>query len=142
MSNTGFILPYQSSSLQGDYGVKKLAPGDCPLVDIVALHGLNGHYELSWTHEKSNILWLRDLLPKAIPRARILTYGYDGNTHGRPQLSYQTIYDLSETFIAKLVMFRKATRTLKRPIIFIAHSLGGIILKSVCMHPVEHNSYN
>ena len=54
------------------------------------------------------MLWLKDLLPDEISSARILTYGYDARTRGE-LLSKQTLYDQAETFIAKLVLFRKTT---------------------------------
>jgi len=44
-------------------------------VDIVAIHGLNGHRERTWTHG-SGTFWLRDLLPEELPGARVFTYGY------------------------------------------------------------------
>ena len=44
---------------------------------IVAVHGLGGHAMNTWTHAETEKLWLRDLLPLAIPNARIMTFGYD-----------------------------------------------------------------
>jgi hypothetical protein len=75
---------------------------------IVAIHGLDGHREDSWTAE-NGVLWLRDLLVDEVPPARILTYGYDANTRGKEQLTSQTLYDHAETFVAKLVLFRNKT---------------------------------
>jgi hypothetical protein len=45
---------------------------------IVAVHGLGGHREKSWTYEKDEerVLWLRDFLPIYVPDARIVTFGY------------------------------------------------------------------
>ncbi|CCA68763.1 hypothetical protein PIIN_02625 [Serendipita indica DSM 11827] len=101
----------------------------CPDDAIVAIHGLDGHRERSWTHEKdeSQILWLRDLLPSDVPNARILVYGYDANTHDSTCVSTQTIYRHSESFAKALVRIRHAAP--RRPLIFVAHSLGGIVLK-------------
>jgi len=44
-------------------------------VDVIAVHGLNGDAFTTWTHE-NGILWLRDLLPTALPGSRVFTYGY------------------------------------------------------------------
>ncbi|KAF8514361.1 hypothetical protein BU17DRAFT_52637 [Hysterangium stoloniferum] len=109
-------------------GLKELYCGDNPIVDIVAIHGLDGHRERSWTGENGK-LWLRDFLPKKMPCCRILTYGYDANTHGCSQFSSETIEDHGETLISKLVLLRRGSNSLERAIIFIAHSLGGVILK-------------
>ena len=73
---------------------------------------MDGHREKSWTAE-NGVLWLRDLLVHEIPPARILTYGYDADTRGKEQLTSQTMYDHAETFVAKLVLFRKKTNVCK-----------------------------
>ncbi|KAF8526934.1 hypothetical protein BU17DRAFT_82396 [Hysterangium stoloniferum] len=128
-------------------GFKVLVEGDSPVVDIVAIHGLDGDRERSWTAE-NDTLWLRDFLPDDVPNARILTYGYDSATRGRMQLSDRTIHDHAEDLINKLVMHRRGIDTQNRPIIFVAHSLGGIVLKFALIvangahdqHRVEHKS--
>ncbi|CAN9334975.1 unnamed protein product, partial [Alternaria alternata] len=76
---------------------------------IVAVHGLNGHREKTWT-TSGGVNWLRELLPHDLPNARILSWGYDANTQ---QLAQQTS---------------------KRPIMFVAHRLGGIVVKSALIH--------
>lgn len=44
-------------------------------VDIVAIHGLMGDLRTTW--ETDGVLWLRDLLPKDLPEARVFSYGYN-----------------------------------------------------------------
>jgi hypothetical protein len=44
---------------------------------IVAIHGLNGDMTRTWTDPESKTVWLRDLLPAAVPRSRIYSFGYD-----------------------------------------------------------------
>ncbi|KIM79568.1 hypothetical protein PILCRDRAFT_74296, partial [Piloderma croceum F 1598] len=97
---------------------------------IVAIHGLDGHLEKSWTAD-NGMLWLRDLLPKELRHARILTYGYDSYTRGRDRLANESIHDLANDLLSSLATRRRISNTEWRPIIFVAHSLGGIILKSV-----------
>ena len=43
--------------------------------DIVFVHGLNGDWARTWTHENGTF-WPKDLLPHAMPGARIFSYGY------------------------------------------------------------------
>ncbi|KAF8526913.1 hypothetical protein BU17DRAFT_40230, partial [Hysterangium stoloniferum] len=111
-------------------GLKELAPGDSPVVDIVTIHGLDGDRELSWTAH-DGVLWLKDLLPADIPDARIFTYGYDAATSEGPQLSKLTIHDHAEQLINKVVKERESDNTSSRPIIFIAYGMGGIVWKFV-----------
>ncbi|KAF8508591.1 hypothetical protein BU17DRAFT_6886, partial [Hysterangium stoloniferum] len=40
---------------------------------IVAMRGLDAHREASFTAD-NGVLWRRDLLPEALPSAKILTY--------------------------------------------------------------------
>ena len=44
-------------------------------LDIVALHGINGHPYKTWTHENGKF-WLRDFVPKGLPGARVFSFGY------------------------------------------------------------------
>ena len=111
---------------------------DQPLYSIVAIHGLNGHREKTWTFEgrgkTSDVLWLRDLLPSIIPNTRIWTWGYDSRTrsksHGE-QLTIKSLYDHGRELVFDLDGERRATNSHRRPIIFVVHSLGGIVVKSV-----------
>jgi len=43
----------------------------------VAVHGLGGDAVDTWTHPKSKAFWLKDFLPRQIPDARIMTFGYN-----------------------------------------------------------------
>lgn len=78
---------------------------------IVAVHGLNGHREKTWT--LNDINWLRDLLPTVIPNARILSWGYDANTHSTSPISAQYLYDHARTLVSDLVLERKLTKVLE-----------------------------
>ncbi|KAH4334341.1 hypothetical protein HBH98_243290 [Parastagonospora nodorum] len=115
------------------YGLQVVCEGTNPIVDIVAVHGLNGHCEKTWT-AGNGVNWLRDLLPHDLPNARILSWGYDANTHSSSRVSCQYLFDHARTQVSDLCLEREVTQTSKRPIIFVAHSLGGIIVKSALIH--------
>jgi hypothetical protein len=46
-------------------------------VDIVLVHGLNGHPRDTWTAD-NGVFWPSQLLPQSL-QARVLVYGYDGD---------------------------------------------------------------
>ncbi|KAI1749172.1 hypothetical protein F4782DRAFT_514798 [Xylaria castorea] len=79
----------------------------------------------------SGTYWPQDLLPLTVADARILTFGYD--THIRHALAGQTsqnsVYDISWDFLVGLEAQRK--EYFSRPIVFIVHSLGGIVVKEM-----------
>jgi hypothetical protein len=99
---------------------------------FVAVHGLSPlknpkHAEDTWTAKSSKKMWLRDFLPHKVPNCRILLFGYNSNA----VLSASTagVQDHGETLFSRLIRERKDA--LDRPIIFICHSLGGLIVKRV-----------
>jgi hypothetical protein len=124
-----FLRMRRRRSEKQAFGFITLTPeenGNNQVVDIVAVHGFNGHREKTWTAD-NGINWLKDLLPKQITNARILSYGYDATTHGFG--SQQSLHNHGMSLLVDLSLLRRSTNTEKRPIIFIAYSLGGIICK-------------
>ena len=67
----------------------------------MAVHGLAGDAIDTWTHPKSNALWLKDFLPKQIPDARILSFGY--NAAAAFSESTAEVIDHAKSLLASLV---------------------------------------
>ncbi|KAM0228216.1 hypothetical protein ACHAPO_010864, partial [Fusarium lateritium] len=93
------------------------------IVDIVAIHGLNGHYYKTWSTSSTNgsrLNWLEDMLPERIPNARIMSYGYNANV----QFSKSTagIGDFVEGLLSDLI-------------------LGGIVFKQALVRARERDRY-
>jgi hypothetical protein len=98
------------------------------VISIIAIHGLNTtntrlHAEATWT--SNDKLWLRDFLPSSLPNARILLFGYNAN------IAFETstagVLEQAKNLL-NLIKLARINNT-DRPIVFIAHSLGGIIVK-------------
>ena len=80
----------------------------CPRWAIVkppiAIHGLGGHRMHSF--EGSNrINWLRDFLPKRLPRSRIFTYGYDSSRAAE----YTDVQGYARNLVIRLALKRLTT---------------------------------
>ncbi|KAJ5626433.1 hypothetical protein N7528_003860 [Penicillium herquei] len=112
--------------------------GETPTVDIVFVHGLNGHPHDSWTSKVTDCFWPVDLLPEVLTpplRPRILTYGYNANvaafTDGPPG---DSIISHAETLLSTLVSNRNLSGCSDRPIIFVCHSLGGLVVKRALIY--------
>ena len=105
------------------------------LHSIVAVHGLYEGALDTWTDPESGILWLRDLFPHEKSRARVLTYGYNAESLTSPgEGGNDRIFSLATTFIAELVAERQDLQAFSRPIIFICHGFGGILVKRALVH--------
>ncbi|KAK8130582.1 hypothetical protein PG999_002962 [Apiospora kogelbergensis] len=95
-------------------------------LDIIAVHGLNGKAFKTWTEKDK--MWLADFLPVDIPYARIFTYGYNSGVAFTGSAS--RIDDYSRTLLERLMAKRRQFSPLeKRPLIFVCHSLGGVVVK-------------
>lgn len=101
------------------------------IVDCVAVTGLNAHAFGSFKARGGSFMWLRDKLPDDFQRARIFTYGYDTQLVGSD--SFQSISDLATSFCHTLHAMRSQPGGRRRSLVIMAHSLGGILVKQVCI---------
>ena len=99
---------------------------------IVAVHGLGGHWRQTWTGNSSQN-WLKDFLPFQLQdagiTARVLSFGYDSDTAFSKAVT--DIDDVAAMLLDRLTGERQTPEEKSRAIIFIAHSLGGIVVKKV-----------
>ncbi|KAI9462631.1 fungal fruit body lectin-domain-containing protein [Russula earlei] len=116
-------------------GFTVVAGGSNSDLHIVAIHGLNGHAFDSWTVD--DVMWLRDLLPAQVPDARVLLYGYNANII--QDASRSRIQEHARLFIKLL---QGLAEIQKRRIIFICHSLGGLVLKQALVFIRNENVYS
>ncbi|TGO85470.1 hypothetical protein BPOR_0393g00010 [Botrytis porri] len=109
-------------------------------VDIVFVHGLEGAATAGFleNEEGPEKLWLYDLLPKSLPTARILTFGYQSDAISLINSRGSVISTYTKSLLESLTAFRvphqEASLSLSRvapsrPLVFLAHSLGGLVVQ-------------
>ena len=78
---------------------------------------------------RTEVYWPRDLLPRTAPDARVLTYGYDTKIRhfAVGPVSQNTVYDHGWNFLCAVEEVRRNEPL--RPLLLVAHSLGGLVLK-------------
>jgi pimeloyl-ACP methyl ester carboxylesterase len=112
---------------------------------LVFVHGLNplnnqNHAFDTWTHE-NGVFWPADLLGEDLPHARIWVYGYNS------QVAYEAeearIKDHANVLLDRLQRQRRnASQSDSLPIIFIGHSLGGLVIKQALLNARDNRSYS
>ncbi|KAI8623278.1 hypothetical protein F5Y19DRAFT_390190 [Xylariaceae sp. FL1651] len=118
---------------------KSLNKTRTPSVDLVLVHGLNGGYTNTWTCTTggSDVVWPKDLLPKVQPRTRVLSFGYSGDIYENPSTS--GIRDIARSLLSSLKLRRHSDGN--GPIVFLAHCLGGLIVKQALSFANNEDEY-
>lgn len=93
---------------------------------VVFVHGLAGDLTKTWTHP-SGVQWPRHLLKVERPLTRVMAYGYDGSTYDTGSVA--GIRQHARTLLERVVGQRDDDWAESRPVIFVAHCLGGLIVK-------------
>lgn len=79
--------------------------------------------------DSPGVYWPADLLPSDAPNSRILTWGYDSwVTKGYGNTSRNNIFSHARDLIFEY----SRNRPKDRKVIFVVHSLGGLVVKEVC----------
>ncbi|KAF8541138.1 hypothetical protein BDD12DRAFT_791145, partial [Trichophaea hybrida] len=85
-------------------------------------------------------MWLQDFLPQDIKNIRIMTYGYNTNLFGTNAGHYK-ILDHQRDLIEQLDSARSSPEEKIRPIIFLGHSFGGILILSTLLQSRNQSLY-
>ncbi|KAI0869581.1 hypothetical protein GGS24DRAFT_478422 [Hypoxylon argillaceum] len=144
-----------------DLGFSTIWSPETANIDIVFVHGLQGHPERTWTYSGNPhrhvqrrsftdrllrrspgsvveqgasvdpVYWPRDLLTASddFAHSRILVWGYDTHVVGQffSASDQQNISQHGNNLLIALQQERKEDPN--RPLLFVAHSLGGIVVK-------------
>jgi hypothetical protein len=80
---------------------------------------------------------LKDFLPSQLPNARILLFGYNSNVAF--ETSIAGVREQAVNLLNRLASKREDVE--ERPIIFVAHSLGGIVVKRALVEAKLDDTY-
>ncbi|KAH7190862.1 hypothetical protein DER44DRAFT_707818 [Fusarium oxysporum] len=97
-------------------------------VDICAVHGLGGNAIDTWTANNGR-MWLIDFLPVSnhFKGSRIMTFGFDSDLTDRSTV--MELENWAETLLLSLNEVRTTDKEKTRPLLFVSHSLGGLVVR-------------
>lgn len=93
------------------------------------------------------MFWPTDLLPASLrtEHANVLVYGYNADVYSSRNdrsASNNFIHHHAQTLVTNLAHYRKSEGTLKNPMIWVAHSLGGILTKRALLYSNDVRTTN
>ncbi|KAL3951979.1 hypothetical protein ACCO45_006296 [Purpureocillium lilacinum] len=111
----------------------------CPVATVVFVHGLGGHPVKTWRHPSGqDTFWPQCWLPKepGLETVRVCIFGYAAEFATTKENIF-TIADFAKRAIFDLMTSGMADS----PIIFVAHSMGGLVAKKAYMLALQDNKY-
>ncbi|KAI0420527.1 hypothetical protein F5X98DRAFT_30419 [Xylaria grammica] len=101
-------------------------PGKDANIDIVFLPRFGAQGLSGWTakDQGNDVIWPKDFLTADIPKARILAYGYHADANFWD-------YKTDASHLCGQLKQQRSGDSAPRPIVFVAHSLGGILAAQV-----------
>ncbi|KAI5850563.1 hypothetical protein DFP73DRAFT_238567 [Morchella snyderi] len=128
-----FLQCWRGASIDNTfYGFTTLfaGKGERIIADIIAVTGLSAHAYGSWKgRDGHKEMWLHDFLPQKFPDCRIMIHGYESDIIQSSGIN--RLEDYVNEFLEELDKKRPTSEEKRRPIIFIGHSLGGLIVTHV-----------
>eukprot|EP00241_Pyramimonas_parkeae_P006130 CAMPEP_0114241166 /NCGR_PEP_ID=MMETSP0058-20121206/9491_1 /TAXON_ID=36894 /ORGANISM="Pyramimonas parkeae, CCMP726" /LENGTH=398 /DNA_ID=CAMNT_0001353681 /DNA_START=10 /DNA_END=1206 /DNA_ORIENTATION=+ len=133
MTGIDMVAPNRSIEEAGNTSNSAATMSAPPVMDVVFVHGLRGGAFSTWRlspppggKEDFNTCWPADFLAPDMPDARLLSVSYKTRftDWGGYTLSLQ---DLSLHVLARL----RAAGVGSRPVVFVTHSLGGLVVKQM-----------
>ncbi|KAL9093906.1 MAG: hypothetical protein Q9165_003829 [Trypethelium subeluteriae] len=124
------------------YGLQLVtdAPQPAPNgIDIVFVHGLGGNARRKWSWKRDeSLFWPKWLVDEENCSAfRIFTFGY--NSNWRSLASNLNITDFAKELLLQLLAFDEGS--VRRKIVFVAHSLGGLVVKKAYILGKQESHY-
>uniref|UniRef100_A0A8H7NIQ7 GPI inositol-deacylase n=1 Tax=Bionectria ochroleuca TaxID=29856 RepID=A0A8H7NIQ7_BIOOC len=151
------VFQHRESDDKGDPSERDREPiglelwyeGQNAQVDIIFIHGLMGNRNKTWqaTGSSGSKLdpWPKALLPAKLPKSRIFTFGYDAKVTDTKEfmgkVSAKTLRDHAAELIYSICHQRRASVSSDRSLIFVCHSLGGLVCKEGLLFANQRSDY-
>ncbi|KAF8425285.1 WD40-repeat-containing domain protein [Tirmania nivea] len=125
-----------SHKLPGRLGLTVIHEPTSRNLDIVFVHGLGGGSRKTWCYDRNPKIfwpeWLRDI--PELSHARISTFGYNADIIANTRTTQANVESFAKELLHCLSIHGQRHEAFGRvPIIFICHSMGGLVVKRACV---------
>ncbi|KAJ4416586.1 hypothetical protein N0V85_002217 [Neurospora sp. IMI 360204] len=128
-------------------GLHILHHPESPTHDLIFVHGLGGHSQLTWSKNHNvDLFWPELWLPEDpdVGCARIFTYGYDANYLGGAK-NINNITNFAKDLLFQMHYGKdRDGQDLdigQNPISFVVHSMGGLVVKKAYLMGFHDENY-
>ncbi|KAL2611150.1 hypothetical protein R1flu_022842 [Riccia fluitans] len=106
-------------------------------VEIIFFHGFQpeGYKDAflwTWMRRDAPECWLNSWLPEEFPQGRVLCVSYDSSTRVTSTEGRMDMHLVGENLAQSIIRTEKIGQNC--PIVLVGHSVGGLVLKQVCLH--------
>ncbi|KAL8747538.1 MAG: hypothetical protein Q9184_007585, partial [Pyrenodesmia sp. 2 TL-2023] len=122
--------------------------GGIPAADIILIHGLGGTSRKTWSWNKDpQFFWPEKWLPSELgfQQARVLSFGYNAHFASSGRGNILNIADFAKDLLFgmrySLDHTSQELEIGRAPIIFVAHSMGGLVVKKAFILGQNDNQY-
>src|SRR5207248_2153607 len=102
------------------------------MVDLIFVHGLGGESRKTWSYSDPSVdCWLQAFLPseKEFENCRIHSFGYDSNFISKDAHNTSDLADFGSALLSSLIYSPTLRGTPETPIVFVCHSMSGLVAK-------------
>ena len=112
--------------MSADFHFKKVCSDENPLLDVIFIHGLTGDPLETWTCESNDEFWPK-WLSSNLDNLSIYTLGYPASFFEKWAKKEMDIFERAGNVLEHLTVHGLGNR----PIVFVTHSLGGLLAKTL-----------
>ncbi|PGH13282.1 hypothetical protein AJ80_06392 [Polytolypa hystricis UAMH7299] len=130
LSRVALSRPETEPFIRDPLGLNLLYEPPEPRVDFIFVHGLGGGSCKTWSYaEDPSYFWPKEWLPyeEGFEHARIHSYGYNSLWDRRGDIA--RIHDFGQRLLTEIYGLSTLQRKGDNPIIFVGHSMGGVVIK-------------
>ncbi|KAK4194291.1 hypothetical protein QBC40DRAFT_37918, partial [Triangularia verruculosa] len=136
--------PETSADFKGPLGLHLLHEPSDPRIDFIFVHGLGGGSRKTWSFSSEDAMfWPKEWLPTQLgfEAVRIHSFGYNSDWTAR-KASCLTVHDFGQALLADISNSPSLRKNGDTPIVFVAHSMGGLVVKKAYLLTLHDPTYN